>query len=270
MSDEYIELKRADDKVLKYLATHGMSTQYQMSKRKSIKNQMSKDKNEDKVAWSVVSESVKRLAKNKYIELKKQEPFKKIKGRSKKYYGLTFKGLICVLKKGFIKPSQAHDARIKNSIPLPQIHKFAFAKGFILLRGKSEKEILESYKNYLKIIESIEREFPETFYEALLKVDAPLTRQIIELFGIEDAEALLIAFSSSLIIFILSSHEDYCKKYLKNGILYLPDNTVIGEFSKIEASRSFFFEFLQKILGENHLKGLLNYLSKNIKPKINV
>lgn len=79
MSDEYIELKRADDKVLKYLATHGMSTQYQMSKRKSIKNQMSKDKNEDKVAWSVVSESVKRLAKNKYIELKNKSHLRKLR-----------------------------------------------------------------------------------------------------------------------------------------------------------------------------------------------
>ncbi|MEM3627608.1 MAG: hypothetical protein QXZ25_06240 [Candidatus Bathyarchaeia archaeon] len=253
MGDKDMEPKSSvEHRVLKYLAKNGMSTQYKM-----IKHRVGAERS--------ILKSVEKLAKNEHIELKKQEPFKKIGGKTKKYYGLTFKGLIYTLEKGFIKPSQAHNVRIKNNTSLPFVYKLPKLPGiFPCLDVRSEEEIVESNRRYLQIIESIERHFPSIFYRLFAMVDMQNIRQFIEILGFDDAEGVLVAFTGTFTIFLLSLHKDYCTKYLKDGTLYLPDGAPIGDFSKIEAIRSVFFKHTQDILKVDPFK-MLSELLKYIK-----
>jgi len=85
-------LKPVDLKTIRYLARCGEANQYEMSHGK------------DRVgAESTVWESIVRLKKHDFVEIKHEEPFSKIKGKYKKYFGLTFRGLILALKEGQIE-----------------------------------------------------------------------------------------------------------------------------------------------------------------------
>jgi hypothetical protein len=68
---------------------------------------------------SFVWKTLKKLAQMGYIEVKKEVPFDKIKGKSKRYWGLTFKGLLAGLKYGVVKPANALDVERKNQIIQP-------------------------------------------------------------------------------------------------------------------------------------------------------
>ena len=63
-----------------------------------------------------VRRCIKDLQRLGLIELKEEENRAQ---RNRKYYGLSFKGLLFELKNGVINPSEARDLRLKSKIDLP-------------------------------------------------------------------------------------------------------------------------------------------------------
>lgn len=81
------KLTAKQKEILKKIALGSYKTNYDLSAGK------------DKVAASsTVSLALKELKKLGLVELKREEAFPRIKGRTKKYYGLTFRGLVAALK----------------------------------------------------------------------------------------------------------------------------------------------------------------------------
>jgi len=88
-----IELTKTEKNILKDIAK-GEKTIYDIAVK-------------DKIAVrSTVSEAIKKLRKLGFIEVKREEPFPKIKGNIKCYYGLTFRGLLYALKLEGVKLSK--------------------------------------------------------------------------------------------------------------------------------------------------------------------
>jgi len=253
MSGEDIQLKPIDRKILEFLAKNGTSTQYTMI-RKKVGSE------------SAIWESVKRLIKKNYIELKREEPFKKILGKSKKYYGLTFSGLVFTIKEGLLKPSQAYEARLRNNISLPYTYKIPNV--FPNLRVKPEEELIESDKAFYSIIEAVERTMPSIFYRLLLMIDAEAIQMIASIF-FEEAYAVFVPFAANLTIYLLSQHKDYRSKHLKNDEFYLPDGTVVKSFKKFEENFSLVVKVIPERLGLN-VQDFLSDLLNHIKVKNNV
>jgi len=249
MSEGGIELNPIDRKILKFLAKNGMSTKYTMSRKK--------------VGWeSTISEGVKRL-KGKYIELKREEPYKKT---GKKYYGLTFNGLVFAIKEGLLKPSQAYEARLRNNISLPYTYKIPNV--FPNLRVKPEEELIESNKAFYSIIEAVERTMPSIFYRLLLMIDTEAKQTFASIF-FEEAYAFFVPLAANLTIYLLSQHKDYRSKHLKNDEFYLPDGTVVKSFKKFEENFSLVVKVLQGSLGLNVQDFISDHL-KHIKVENNV
>jgi DNA-binding PadR family transcriptional regulator len=92
------ELTETEGKILSVLAKKGIKTYYDIYKKEKLCS--------SSTAWKLV----KKLEKNGFIEVKKEETFR-IRGRKKKHYGLTFKGLIAALRK---RESWEHIDNIAN------------------------------------------------------------------------------------------------------------------------------------------------------------
>jgi len=87
MGNEYMELKAKEKEILKSLAK-APKTEYELSKKKKVRVASS----------STVWKAIKNLKRLGLIELKSEERFPKIPRKIKKYYGLTFRGLVYALK----------------------------------------------------------------------------------------------------------------------------------------------------------------------------
>jgi DNA-binding PadR family transcriptional regulator len=80
-------LTKAECSILERIAKYGEKTDYDLSEK-------------DKVAAdSTVWKALRNLEKLDLIEIKREEPFR-IPGKNKKYYGLTFRGIIASIKMG--------------------------------------------------------------------------------------------------------------------------------------------------------------------------
>lgn len=130
-------------------------------------------------AESTIYESLKRL--KGYVELKREEPFPKIKGKNKKYFGLTFRGLILALKNDAIKPKEAFKIRESHNIELPVSPMFG------------------------SHVINIEKDFPDDFYKWFVLGD-------IE----EIPEDSLPFFTSALAVWALFIRFDYNPDSIRN------------------------------------------------------
>jgi len=82
-----IELTKTEKEILKRIALNGYKTDYELSEKDRV------------AADSTVYNALRKFEKLGLIEVKHEEPFSKIPDKIKKrYYGLTFRGLIMALK----------------------------------------------------------------------------------------------------------------------------------------------------------------------------
>lgn len=80
------ELTETEEKILRALAEKGPRTYYDIYKKEKLCS--------SSTAWKLI----KNLEKNGYVEVKKEEMFR-FRGRKKKFYGLTLRGLSVALQK---------------------------------------------------------------------------------------------------------------------------------------------------------------------------
>jgi hypothetical protein len=78
-------LSKTEEQILRNLALKGEKTSYDLSIREKIASR------------STVDKAFKKLGRMKLIEVKREEKFK-IPNKNKKYYGITFRGIIAALK----------------------------------------------------------------------------------------------------------------------------------------------------------------------------
>lgn len=80
------ELTETEEKILRTLAEKGARTYYDIYRKEKLCS--------SSTAWKLI----KNLEKNGYVEVKKEEKFQ-FRGRKKKFYGLTLRGLSVALQK---------------------------------------------------------------------------------------------------------------------------------------------------------------------------
>jgi hypothetical protein len=100
-----------------------------------------------------------------YIEVKKEVPFDKIKGKSKRYWGLTFKGLLACLKYGAVKPANALKVEKVNQIKVP-------------CKTTNTCSNRKYFGDVCPRIVDFKQEYPEVFYEILSKLANPELKDI--------------------------------------------------------------------------------------------
>ena len=84
------------------------------------------------------------------IELRTEKDLIELKTeKDRKYYGLTFKGLLFVLKKGIVKPSEARELRLKSKIDLPLDTSKDPKTAFVNTYGRIEEKHPEDFYNFL-------------------------------------------------------------------------------------------------------------------------
>jgi hypothetical protein len=107
---------------------------------------------------SFVWKTLKKLGRMGLIEIKKEVPFSKIKGKSKRYWGLTFKGLLVGLKYGVVKPANALEAENKNQVTLPfKAPCYGLEYGMLLDKP--------AYPHECQLLKKFKNEHPEIFYQ---------------------------------------------------------------------------------------------------------
>jgi len=84
IGSEHMELTETEEKILSVLAWKGAKTYYDIFKKENLCS--------SSTAWKLI----KRLEKSGLVEVKATKSFR-IRGREKKLYGLTFRGLIATL-----------------------------------------------------------------------------------------------------------------------------------------------------------------------------
>lgn len=94
---ECMELTEKQKEILIHIAKKGLKTKYDLS----MKDRVAVD--------STVFYALERLVEKNLVKIRKTEPFPKIKGRVKKYYGLTFRGIIASLKTTRVKINEIKD-----------------------------------------------------------------------------------------------------------------------------------------------------------------
>jgi predicted transcriptional regulator len=158
-----IELTKTEKDILKDIAK-GEKTIYDIAVK-------------DKIAVrSTVSEAVKKLRKLGFIEVKREEPFPKMKENIKRYYGLTFRGLIYALKlegiklskipyweeivSSWIQKAKAFDSLVKVREKLKLKTEIAFEK--------LQSYLMEYVKQNQKQIESFLRHYDLSFSDDIL------------------------------------------------------------------------------------------------------
>ena len=140
---EYItNLSKIESNILKLLALKGYKTSYDLSEKDKVGSN------------STVWKALNKLKRLKLIEIKHEEPFSKIPSKNKKYYGLTFRGIIASLKTEGVNLQKVknyttlvhiwiNEARKKiENLPSQQL-----AKGFLIFKEDftgDASEFLES------------------------------------------------------------------------------------------------------------------------------
>lgn len=92
-----MELSKVKKKILKDIALNGDKTIYDIAVKDKI------------AARSTVSKAFDKFQELDLVEVKREEPFPKIKENVKRYYGLTFRGLIAALKIEDVKLDQVEN-----------------------------------------------------------------------------------------------------------------------------------------------------------------
>jgi len=149
------------------------------------------------------------------------------RGRRKDLYSLTFNGLIYSLKLKAINSTEAHKVRLQHQIDL-------------------------STPIYRSLVEDMEKNYPEAFYEAFVTSDIGASDTTMTL------AALLILLSLPM------RNPEHFKKYVEGNDIVLSDGPPIRDYRE---GLEFFVKFLGSMLPEEYKKGLQTFL--NEKPKEN-
>ena len=109
------DITKKEKKIVETLATKGLKTYYELYA----------EKKENIGSSSTVWKGLKKLEDLNLIKLRKEEePHGKEswRGRKRKHYGLTFKGILYALNLGFITPEEGYETRIRNKASIPVIN----------------------------------------------------------------------------------------------------------------------------------------------------
>ena len=115
------ELSKIEKEILKDIALKGERTIYDIAAKDRIASR------------STVSKVLEKFQKLRFIEIKLEEPFPKIKGNIKRYYGLTFRGLVAALK---IEGIKFHLIKSANDLIASWIEKVSRIDSILKLRQR--------------------------------------------------------------------------------------------------------------------------------------
>jgi hypothetical protein len=93
---------------------------------------------------------IKSLESLGLIELKRKKDLIELKPeKDRKYYGLTFKGLLFALKRSMVRPSEARELRLKSKIDLPLEVPRDPKITYVDTSGRIEEKHPEDFYNFL-------------------------------------------------------------------------------------------------------------------------
>jgi len=156
-----MELSIKEKEVIKHLAKNGAKTEYELFEKDRI------------ASSSTVWKTVRKLKKLGLIEVKRKERFRKIPKKIKKYYGLTFRGLVFALKLG-LRLNQIQNWQELISL---WINNANILESFVNVReklkikadySKIQSELLEYIEQNQEQIEAFLRHFDLDFSDELL------------------------------------------------------------------------------------------------------
>ncbi|RLI21522.1 hypothetical protein DRO54_03490 [Candidatus Bathyarchaeota archaeon] len=189
-----VNLTTKQKEILSYLAKNGPSWYYELSEKEKIASN------------KTVLQAFHALRRLGLMEVKKEEQppheGKTLFGRKRKYYGLTFKGLIHSLKIGAIEPREAREVRIKHGIALPAPPEFK------------------------RVVEYVEENWG--FFYFLLKI-----------FDFDEDIDIGVATwmaAQLTLIWLNERHPHLIKKYIKGTNLVLPNGVLLEDWKEIVES----------------------------------
>jgi hypothetical protein len=154
IGSEYMKLNPSEEKIITTLALEGFKTYYDFFKDGAMSSS---------TAWNLT----RKLCEQKLIEVKKEEAFR-IRGRPKKLYGLTFRGLIASLKLEGVKLGQVRNREELASSWVRTIEEFdsilGISEPFKKLDGMSLNDRLRYFENQLILYMREEPEEAEDFF----------------------------------------------------------------------------------------------------------
>ena len=127
--------KTKQDEILIALAKHGELTQYDLAQKLRV------------AAESTVWKTIRKLEKEQLIELKRKEKWEKIKEKPKKYYGLTFRGLVKAIKSNKIRLHQIKNVDIMLNQWIEKTFKIMIQLEKLKLSKKQIESMLKNVKN---------------------------------------------------------------------------------------------------------------------------
>jgi len=158
-----IELSKIERKILKHIAINGYKTYYDLS----IKDRVA--------AVSTVWKTLKKLEKLGLVEVKREEQFQRIPSKGKRFYGLTFRGLMYALKIDDIKLYLIKNKdKLINSWfqKMKKIDEFLKLRRFLGLKKADLKKFEDLTLNYI-------RENPERVEEFLRHFDINFSSDLL-------------------------------------------------------------------------------------------
>jgi len=194
----------SEKRILKAL-TKGAKWLYELYPKKGEKERGKYPVGSNKTAL----QGLKHLNKLGLIELKKE--LSELRGRKRKFYGLTFKGLVYLVKQNLIDKKEASIIREKNNIEIPAIPMFH------------------------SLVVDMEKNYPEIFYGFFGE-------------GVLDLETVtneLLASITTLIGFITfltlpKVNPQHFKRYIRGKDIVLSDGTVLEDY---ETAIKLFYAF---------------------------
>jgi DNA-binding Lrp family transcriptional regulator len=160
MGSEYMNLSEKEKNIIMSLAK-GPKTEYELFEKEKV------------ASSSTVWKTVNKLKKLGLIEIERQETFPKIPNKLKKYYGLTFRGLVLALKLGVrlnqiqnwqeLITSWIQNANILDSL-IKVKEKFKIKADF----QKIQNELIEYIKQNQEQIETFLKHYDLDFSDDIL------------------------------------------------------------------------------------------------------
>lgn len=135
-----IELSKTQKEILKDVALKGERTIYDIAVKDRIASR------------STVSETSVKFLKLGLIEVKREEAFPKIKDNIKRYYGLTFRGLIAALKIEDVKLHRIQNRKELISSWIKTVKEVDSVLKISGLFGLRENERKQKYENFQRIL----------------------------------------------------------------------------------------------------------------------
>jgi len=157
-----IELSKTEKEILKDIALKGEKTIYDIAVKDRIASR------------STVSEALEKFQRLGLIEVKREEPFPKIKENIKRYYGLTFRGLVAALK---IPDVKVHLIKNRDNMIVSWIEKCSKIDRILKLRQKMK--IKASWKMLEDAMLKYVKQYPEDMTGFLRHYDLEFSDDLI-------------------------------------------------------------------------------------------